>query len=532
MYMYNGHGDVTALLNQSGTVAVQYYYDAFGVLTEETARVNNPFRYSGYEYDEESGLYYLKSRHYDPAIARFMQEDTYRGSARDPLSLNLYTYCSNEPVMYYDPSGHAGTSVKVTMPDGSTKSATITNGVTTMSGGGAPPPGSIVHAANGKNYYVTSSGAGIEVNSKGTATVTITSPSGIPTTTSGTVINGVTYVKGDRPTAGSIVQIGSNMYIMEATKGAVGGVQGKAITSASQVTILNTPSKSGILGRSVNTTSGWTVTTKATADVSSKVVTYQYNGVAISNSSCVIGSTGFPINSPTPIQVGSGSSSDTSNTNQTNIHHAFNGTDDPREVIRLQPWLAELTSPKTGALYLDPFDKDQKQKADGSMGEGGETWKAIKQFQRDHGLSPNGFVDKSTWNAIQSAYYSTAMYTDQSIIMKNPLAAMKMSGAKGAYGYRVISNGSDKHHGIDFSVGGKTGIPTFSAITGTVIVSQSIGKRGNTIVIRSDKNHDLYVLYQHLESMDVRKGESIRLANKSELLETHPKAIFIFIMKL
>jgi len=107
MYMYNGHGDVTALLNQSGTVAVQYYYDAFGVLTEETARVNNPFRYSGYEYDEESGLYYLKSRHYDPAIARFMQEDTDRGSARDPLSLNLYTYCSNEPVKYYDPSGHA-----------------------------------------------------------------------------------------------------------------------------------------------------------------------------------------------------------------------------------------------------------------------------------------------------------------------------------------------------------------------------------------------------------------------------------------
>jgi len=105
-YLYNGHGDVTALLNSGGNVAAQYYYDAFGVITEETAVVNNPFRYAGYEYDSESELYYLKARHYDPTIARFMQEDTYRGSIRDPLSLNLYTYCNNEPIKYYDPTGH------------------------------------------------------------------------------------------------------------------------------------------------------------------------------------------------------------------------------------------------------------------------------------------------------------------------------------------------------------------------------------------------------------------------------------------
>jgi RHS repeat-associated protein len=39
--------------------------------------VNNPYRYAGYVYDDESGIYYLNSRHYDPTIARFMQEDTY-----------------------------------------------------------------------------------------------------------------------------------------------------------------------------------------------------------------------------------------------------------------------------------------------------------------------------------------------------------------------------------------------------------------------------------------------------------------------
>lgn len=105
-YMYNGHGDVTALLNQNGQVAAEYYYDAFGVILEETATVNNPFRYAGYEYDKESGLYYLKSRHYDPTNARFLQEDTYRGEINDPLSLNLYTYCQNKPIRYTDPDGH------------------------------------------------------------------------------------------------------------------------------------------------------------------------------------------------------------------------------------------------------------------------------------------------------------------------------------------------------------------------------------------------------------------------------------------
>jgi len=89
-------GDVTALLSQSGNVAVEYYYDAFWVIIETTkmggmvSADDNPFRYSGYFYDSETELYYLNARHYDPSIARFMQEDTYRGSINDPLSLNLY----------------------------------------------------------------------------------------------------------------------------------------------------------------------------------------------------------------------------------------------------------------------------------------------------------------------------------------------------------------------------------------------------------------------------------------------------------
>ncbi|MBC2581762.1 S8 family serine peptidase [Clostridium sp. DJ247] len=105
-YLYNGHADVTALVDSSGVVQGTYYYDAFGNITETTGSIKNPIRYAGYQYDDEIGLYYCNARMYDPKIARFLNEDTYGGDPNDPLSLNRYTYCVNNPLIYYDPTGH------------------------------------------------------------------------------------------------------------------------------------------------------------------------------------------------------------------------------------------------------------------------------------------------------------------------------------------------------------------------------------------------------------------------------------------
>ena len=104
-YMYNAHGDVVTLLTD-GEVAATYYYDSFGNVLEQTGNVDNSILYAGYQYDEETGLYYINARMYDPVTARFLQADTYLGSLNDPLSLNLYTYCLNNPHKYTDPSGH------------------------------------------------------------------------------------------------------------------------------------------------------------------------------------------------------------------------------------------------------------------------------------------------------------------------------------------------------------------------------------------------------------------------------------------
>ena len=78
--------------------------DAFGNLLEQKETVENRILYTGQQYDQETGQYYLRARYYNPVAGRFLQEDTYRGDG-----LNLYAYCANNPVVYYDPSGHGTT---------------------------------------------------------------------------------------------------------------------------------------------------------------------------------------------------------------------------------------------------------------------------------------------------------------------------------------------------------------------------------------------------------------------------------------
>lgn len=92
-----GTGWVTG---EAGIPENAYEYDAFGMVLGSHEKVPNRLLYGGQQYDTETEQYYLRARYYNPVIGRFMQEDTYRGDG-----LNLYAYCANNPVMYYDPSG-------------------------------------------------------------------------------------------------------------------------------------------------------------------------------------------------------------------------------------------------------------------------------------------------------------------------------------------------------------------------------------------------------------------------------------------
>ena len=105
-YTQNAHGDIVNLTDETGAVAKSYTYDAFGVeINPDTGDVN-VFRFCGEYFDTETGTIYLRARYYQASIGRFISRDSYTGKNTDPLSLNLYTYCCNNPIFLIDPSGN------------------------------------------------------------------------------------------------------------------------------------------------------------------------------------------------------------------------------------------------------------------------------------------------------------------------------------------------------------------------------------------------------------------------------------------
>ena len=106
-YVKNLQGDILKVITATGTEAATYTYDAWGKLLTSTGDMAdvNPLRYRGYFYDNETGLYYLKSRYYDPEVGRFINPDAYASTGQGILGTNMFTYCRNNPVNLYDPSG-------------------------------------------------------------------------------------------------------------------------------------------------------------------------------------------------------------------------------------------------------------------------------------------------------------------------------------------------------------------------------------------------------------------------------------------
>ena len=124
IYVKNAQGDVVGIYNSLGDLKVSYTYDPWGKLLsvesdfdqyERDISLLNPFRYRGYYYDDETGLYYLQSRYYDPETGRFLNADDvdYLGATKTLLSYNAFAYCENDVVNMVDPSGNIGVTITV-----------------------------------------------------------------------------------------------------------------------------------------------------------------------------------------------------------------------------------------------------------------------------------------------------------------------------------------------------------------------------------------------------------------------------------
>ena len=128
-------GNVSKVLCD-GYIIGEYLYDAWGnhykvdantsSNTDKELMNNNPFRYKGYYYDVETGLFWLSSRYYSPELCRFISPDSV--DYLDPSSingLNLYAYCNNDPINYADPSGHVAISIGLLLAIGGIVGAAI-----------------------------------------------------------------------------------------------------------------------------------------------------------------------------------------------------------------------------------------------------------------------------------------------------------------------------------------------------------------------------------------------------------------------
>ena len=116
LYITNLQGDVVGIYDAAkSSMVISYTYDAWGRLVGKDGtssdysqlEMNNPLLYRGYQYDYETGFYYLQSRYYDPSVGRFLNADdtAFLGASGTLLSWNLFAYCENNVVNGSDPFG-------------------------------------------------------------------------------------------------------------------------------------------------------------------------------------------------------------------------------------------------------------------------------------------------------------------------------------------------------------------------------------------------------------------------------------------
>jgi len=101
-YHQDGLGSVTDLTDGAGAMAKSYAYDAYGTILESPGTLDQPYSYTGREFDAESGLLYYRARYYDPTTGRFLQKDPIGLGGGD---INLYNYVRNNPPRLADPYG-------------------------------------------------------------------------------------------------------------------------------------------------------------------------------------------------------------------------------------------------------------------------------------------------------------------------------------------------------------------------------------------------------------------------------------------
>lgn len=71
-YHLDEQNSTTYITGMEGGIDNRYQYDAFGVIQNHQERISNRILYTGQQYDQTSGQYYLRARYYNPSVGRFL----------------------------------------------------------------------------------------------------------------------------------------------------------------------------------------------------------------------------------------------------------------------------------------------------------------------------------------------------------------------------------------------------------------------------------------------------------------------------
>jgi RHS repeat-associated protein len=105
-YVLQDHlGSTNGTADSTGAATSTIRYFSFGGTRTSTGTMPTDKKFTGQRLDS-TGLYYYNARYYDPVIGRFISADIYVQNPANPQTLNRYSYCSNNPLKYTDPSGH------------------------------------------------------------------------------------------------------------------------------------------------------------------------------------------------------------------------------------------------------------------------------------------------------------------------------------------------------------------------------------------------------------------------------------------
>jgi RHS repeat-associated protein len=79
-------------------------------LLSRTGATDNNYLYTGEQWDNDLGMYFLRARYMEPDKGRFWTQDSFEGNFSEPLRLHKYTYCQNNSINMVDYSGEFGIS--------------------------------------------------------------------------------------------------------------------------------------------------------------------------------------------------------------------------------------------------------------------------------------------------------------------------------------------------------------------------------------------------------------------------------------